>query len=236
MKHNFGAGVVVGFARGKMNSKLAASGAAFDPLSAFHRAELSRAPEAKFIGAALDASHFHFQPVVRSIPGFGQHTQAAAFRAQRRQGSRNAHSEVVEHGDVQLVGAASERKLYLQMLVRRALGDTVRDQVAAHFHRDDFSRGAERRRKFQRAIARAAAIRIQRDRFFGAVIAKVDGAPSDVNILHREVRPVCRNMRRECKQMRSASIDNPNIPRSSGLMTMAADQIWCGELVESGWY
>src|SRR6476660_2005597 len=105
MKHNLGAGVVVGFARGKMNSKLSASGAAFDPLGAFHRSEVSCAPDAKRIGAALDASYFHFQSVVRSIPGFGKDTQAAAFRAQRRQGSRDAHSEVVEHADVQLVGA-----------------------------------------------------------------------------------------------------------------------------------
>jgi len=33
-----------------------------------------------------------------------------------------------------------------------------------------------------------------------------------------------------------ASLESPNIPRSSGLITIAADQIWCGELVDSGWY
>src|SRR5258708_3379490 len=31
-----------------------------------------------------------------------------------------------------------------------------------------------------------------------------------------------------------ASVESPNMPRSSGLTTMAADQIWCGELVDAG--
>ena len=32
-----------------------------------------------------------------------------------------------------------------------------------------------------------------------------------------------------------ASTSSPNSPRSNGLTTIAADQIWCGELVTTGW-
>jgi len=54
-------------------------------------------------------------------------------------------------------------------------------------------------------------------------------------VIKREMKSSLREVRRQRDPACAGVCLQPKSPRSSGLTTIAADHIWCGELVEIGW-
>ena len=85
-------------------------------------------------------------------------------------------------------------------------------------------------------FCRAGVFDFQLDRVRRFCVAEIDDRSADVDVVNGEAGPIRGDVRRERKRGSFARrLRTPNIPFNTGATTMAADQIWCGELVERPW-